>query len=111
MLYCIIPLVLLMLAVVFLRRNEGLTRGAKLLYLIVFWLEIPGSIVRGGFSYILIAAALTPLWIIFALIAAINWGINYLNGHPAPPINLGFFFFVLGVAIVSIGSLVWVLDH
>jgi hypothetical protein len=105
-LYCATPIIVLMLAVIFLRRSEGLTRGAKLLYLLIFWLEIPGSFVRGGVSVFVFAAALTPLWLIFATITGISWLISYLGGHPAPPLKLALFFFALGGAIVVVLSLI-----
>src|SRR6266508_3336728 len=107
--YCMAPIIALILAFILIRRNHGLERRAKLIYLIVYWLEIPGSFLRGGFVSIVIAAALTPLWIIFGIITGVSYLIN-----PSTLPRLMALFFTLGGGLVSIlavivgfGPLVW----
>jgi hypothetical protein len=111
---CLVPLIILIAAYFLLRRKKGVDPEAKLIYLIVFFLEIPGSVVRAAIASLAATIVLTPLWIVMGLIVLIYWGINYLAGNYAPPIKLIIASYAIGGLIVSIlaliggfGPLVW----
>jgi hypothetical protein len=105
-LYCLIPIVITIIAAVFIKRKEGLDVRAKLLYLVIFILEIPGSAVRAVISSFLTMLVFAPVWFVFGLVTLIVTARGYLTGDFTPPYRLIITFYIIGGGIIGIGGLI-----
>jgi hypothetical protein len=108
MLTCLVPLIIIMLAFVLIKRNGGLDRRVKILYLIIFWLEIPGAAIRTAISGLVLLVLLTPLWMMFAIVTLLGSVAAYVaDKNPwSTGTTLGSVLLVIGAIIVVIGSLI-----
>jgi len=104
--YCIVPLAFLFTALLIVSSVARMAETAKKAYVVTIFFELLCSFLRAGLSFPLIAAVLTPLWILFgvvSLVGGVAMGIkndNILSFASGASI-IGGILFTVGMAIVT----------